>query len=450
MLTIRGRAHGPSCDGLTRRNFLSLGALALGGLSLADLLRCQARGAVREDAGRKSVIMVYLPGGPSHIDLYDMKPDAPAEIRGEFKPIRTNVPGIDLCELLPRQATIADQLAIIRGFRTTGNHDSQILTTGFPPRAYRPAFGSVVSRVLPNEGAGLPAYASLVEETNLPFGEIPAYLGAAHKPLTLRGGGLADLSLARGLTLEQLDDRRKLLRGFDTIRRDLDTRGELSGMDAFHARALEMVTSGKARQAFDLNREPDRVRAKYGKLPGTLQFLLARRLVEAGVRVVTLCGGWANDGVPGSASNLSNWDTHDDNFNRIRQQAPHLDHALYALLDDLRQRGLDQDVVVVACGEMGRSPRVGQSNAGGNASAAGRDHWDTGFALIAGGGLRTGQVIGATDRRGERAAGKPFTPQNLLATLYHVLGIDPAQTFPDHTGRPQYLLDDREPIADLL
>jgi hypothetical protein len=444
-----GPGRGPFCDGATRRTFLRVGALALGGLSLADLLRSDARGE-EPTPSRKSVIMVYLPGGPSHLDLYDMKPDAPVEIRGEFRHIKSNVPGLDLCELLPLQAGIADKLAVVRGFKTLGGHDSQIITTGFPTRPPRPAFGSVVSRLRPTRGAGLPPYVSLVQETNLPFGEDPAYLGPAHRPFSLRGPGLADLTLGRGVTLDRLDDRKGLLHDFDTMRRDLDARRELDGMDAFTARALDLITSSKTREAFDLAREPEKVRALYGPSAGTRQFLLARRLVEAGVRVVTLCGGWVNDGQGDSPSNLSNWDTHEDNFNRIRAQAPHLDRALYALLTDLSARGLDQDVVVVACGEMGRSPRVGKPNSGGNANASGRDHWETGFALLAGGGLRTGQVVGETDRYGERARGNPYTPQHLLATLYSVLEIDPTLTFPDHTGRPQYLLDDPEPIAELV
>ena len=221
-------------------------------------------------------------------------------------------------------------------------------------------------------------------------------------------------------------------------------------MDAFRSRALEMIASPRTRDAFDLAREPVQVREKYGPKPGTQQFLLARRLVEAGVRVVTLCGGWDNDGRGDSSSNLSNWDTHEDNFSRLKIQVPQLDRALYCLIDDLDQRGMLGDVVVVACGEMGRSPRVGRANDGGNANASGRDHWETGFALIAGGGLRMGQVVGETDRRGERARGTPITPQNLLATLYRILGIDPVMTFPDHNGRPQYLLDDRMPISELL
>ena len=448
MLDLWGGGRGAFCNGVTRRDFLSVGSLALGGLSLADLMRHQARGAEAKSRP-KSVIMVYLPGGPSHIDLYDMKPDAPVEIRGEFKHARTNVPGIDLCELMPRQARIADKLAIIRGFQTTGSHESQTLTTGFRPGARRPAFGSVVSKVYPDRGAGLPPYVSLIEETNLPFGEGPAYLGPAHGPFSLRGPGMANLSLARGMTLGRLEERKDLLRSFDAMRQGVDAWRGRAELDPFTGRALDIICSGRARAAFDLSREPRQVRERYGPTPGSQQFLVARRLVEAGVRVVTLCGGWVNDGEGNSPSNLSNWDTHEDNFGRIRKQAPHLDHALYSLITDLHQRGLDQDVVVVACGEMGRAPRVGKSTGATN-SANGRDHWETGFALVAGGGLRMGQVVGETDRHGGRAKGRPFTPQNLLATLYSLLDIDPATTFPDHNGRPQYLLDDRQRISELL
>ena len=383
MLTLRAPGKGRLCDGPSRRNFLSVGALTLGGLSLGDLLRLEARAAAptAPAVSRKSVIFVYLPGGPSHIDLYDMKPEAPVEIRGEFKPIKTTVPGLEISELLPLQAKIADRFSIVRGFRTTGTHDSRMLTTGFKPGVYRPAFGSVVSKMHP--GGGLPPYVTLVQESNLPFGQDPAYLGPAHAPFALRGKGVADLSPPNGMTLDRLADREGLLRDFDTMRRDLDTR-QLDKMDAFTARALDMVRSSQVRDAFDLSREPEKVKAAYGKSPGTLQFLLARRLVEAGARVVTLCGGWVNNGEGDSPSNLSNWDTHEDNFNRLRVQAPQFDRALYALLTDLAQRGLDKDVIVVAADEMGRSPRIGKSTGATN-SPTGRDHWETGFALVAGG-----------------------------------------------------------------
>jgi hypothetical protein len=433
--------------GLSRRAFFQVGALGLGGLTLADLIRLDAHGAVRADKANKSIIMVYLPGGPSHIDTYDMKPDAPAEIRGEFKPIRTNVPGIDVCELMPLHSRIADKFTLVRGFTLPGGHDSREVTTGFRAGIYRPAFGSVVSRMQSRQGSGLPPYVTLIEESNLPFGQDPAYLGPAHAPFSFRGPGMANLTLARGITVDRLGDRVNLLRRFDTLRRDTEA---IDGLDPFTARALGMITTTKARDAFDLAREPLKVRELYGRSEGSQAFLLARRLVEAGVRVVTLCGGWDNDGQGGSSSNLSNWDTHDANFPKLRQQLPNLDRALYALLTDLHQRGLQRDVAVVVCGEMGRAPRVGVPNPGSNATATGRDHWPTGFAFLAGGGLRMGKVIGATDRHGGSAVARGYTVQNLLATMYRVLGIDPARTFLDHLGRPQYLLDDRDTIAELV
>jgi uncharacterized protein (DUF1501 family) len=434
--------------GLSRRAFLQVGTLGLGGITLADLLASQARGsAASPDGARKSVIMVYLPGGPSHIDLFDMKPDAPKEIRGEFQTIRSNVPGMEMCELLPRLSRIADKFAILRGFRTPGGHDGTELTTGFRPQAHRPAFGSVVSRLEGSTRRSLPPYVTLIEESNLPFGQDPAYLGPAHKPFAIQGPGMANLTLARGVTADRLADRSALLREFDSLNRARDYRGELGGMDAFAAQAMEIITSTKTRDAFDVTREPLAVREMYGTNPASTHFLRARRLVEAGVKVVTLCGGWMSNGQ--SPANLSNWDTHEDNFPRVRNQLPYLDRTLSALLNDLHQRGLDKDVVVVACGEMGRSPRVGVPNPGSNASSTGRDHWPTGFCLISGGGLKMGQVVGETDRLGAQPKGRPITVQQVLGTLYDVLGIDPAMTFPDHLGRPQYLLDDREKITEL-
>src|SRR5262249_21537368 len=408
-----GPLRGPPL-GRAGRAFRGAAFVGLGGLTRADLLRLKARGAVRSDAGKKAVIMVYLPGGPSHIDLYDMKPDAPVEIRGEFKPIRTNVPGMAICELLPLQARIADKFAILRGLHTNGSHEGHELTTGYASRAHRPAFGSVVSRLKPSGLQGLPPYVSLVEESNLPYGQEPTYLGPAHRPFAIRGPGMANLTLARGTTPRQVKERTDLLRHFDVMRRDLDARRELDGMDAFTNRALEMITSPRARAAFNLDKEPAPVRDRYGMNPASQQFLLARRLVEAGVRVVTLCGGWVSQGQ--SPANLSNWDTHEENFPRLREQLPHWDRTFHALITDLNVRGLADDVVVIAWGEMGRAPRIGRPNDGSNVSATGRDHWPTSFALVAGGGLRTGQVVGATDRHGGQPRGTPYHPQNVLAT----------------------------------
>jgi hypothetical protein len=444
MLTIHGRRQGPYCDGLSRRNFLKVGALGLAGPTLADLLRLRAQGAARKEAAHKAVILVYLGGGPSHIDMYDMKPNAPAEVRGEFRPIRTNMPGLDLCELMPLQAKIADRLAIVRGVGTRENlHHAHVVLSGVNRDVRRPPIGALVSRLRDGMNETLPPYVSLMPQDHpaVKGGEDPAWAGASHRPFVIQGPGLRNLTLSRDVSLERLQGRTALLRSLDHLERDLgNSRGALADADAFTARALEIVTTGKVRDAFDLAREPLRVREKYGA--DASQFLLARRLVEAGTSVVTL----SYFGERGQT-----WDTHNDNFGYLRRTLPALDRAVHALVTDLAERGLDKDVAVLVCGEMGRSPKVGTPNPGSMAGSNGRDHWpQAGFALFAGGGLKMGQVVGGTNRLGERSLGLPFTMFNVLATLYHVLGIDPATTILDHSGRPQYLLDEREPIAGLV
>jgi hypothetical protein len=453
MLTLFGpRLPGRTCDGISRRDFLRIGALGAGGLTLADLLRWKAQGAVRPEATARSVILVYLPGGPSHIDMYDLKPDAPAEYRGEFRPTRTNVPGMDVCELMPRQATIADKFAIVRGLQTHGNHDPTELLTGIPAAASgfigalrRPAFGCVVSRLRGTDGP-IPPYVSTSSHKLLSAydgPEEPAYLGPAHRPVSAGGPILNDLALPPEVSPGRLEDRQGLLRSFDSLQKGIDNaQRSLEGMDSYRQRALEMSVSTRVRDALDLGREPDRVRDQYGSAGA--DFLRARRLVEAGVSVVSVAarfpvrlGGGIND--PGG------WDTHGSNFKILRAKLPIYDQAVYALIADLHARGLDQDVAVVIWGEFGRTPRIGDS------TPDGRGHWQTaGCALLAGGGLRMGQVVGETDRRAENPRGRPYTPQHVLATLYHVLGIDPALTLSDHSGRPQPLLDRPEPIAALI
>jgi hypothetical protein len=454
MLTFPGANPSRFCDGLSRRGFLKLGALGLGGLTLADMLRLKARGGASPRAGSKAVIYVYLWGGPSHIDTYDMKPDAPVEYRGEFKTIRTNVPGFDICEHLPLQAKIADKLALVRNLKFNPNfHDPVELFSGFKKpteagTAARPDFGSVVSKL--RDGSGprdLPPYIALDKTAGYEFRNGPAYLGLAHKAF-VPGDKMQSLALPRGVTLERLQDRQVLRSSFDGMRRDLDQRA-LDGMDAFTAQALDMVTSSRAREAFDVSREPEPVRARYGEGEAT-RLLQARRLVEAGVPVVTLTFGGV---VPASVckDNISatSWDTHQNGFPCLRAKLPLLDRAVYALITDLHDRGLDRDVTVMIGGEMGRFPQVGKGGCG--ASPDGRGHWtQAGFSLIAGGGLRTGQVVGRTDKRAERPVGTPYTPQNLLATLYRALEIDPATTLPNYSGRPVYLLDDCEPIKELV
>jgi hypothetical protein len=425
MLSIFGQGK-KLCDGLTRREWLRVGGLAFAGLSLADVLRLRA--ANNETGRPKSVIMIWMRGGPSHIDSYDMKPDAPAEIRGEFEPIATNVPGIQICEHMPRQATIMDKLAILRGIRSNdlGDHTPHYIITGSGDRGQHPAFGSVVSYLRPTND-GLPRYVSLMyRPPGLYDNEGPLYCGPAHRPFAPRGEGLANMTLAAGVSHDRLRERRELMQAFDGMSRDVEAASNAGGIDVFQQRAFEMITSPRARQAFDLDREPPQLRDRYGKF--CEHFLMARRLVEAGVSVVTL--------------KVGDWDTHEKNFIDMREQLPQLDVGFHALVTDLYARGLQDDVAVVLWGEFGRAPRISRGD--------GRDHWpDAGAAVVAGGGFRVGQVIGDTDRQGGRSRGRPYTPGNVLANLYHHLGIDPALTIPDHNRRPVHLLDERDVVREL-
>jgi hypothetical protein len=426
MLSILGQGT-KLCDGITRREMLRVGGLAFAGLSLADILRLRASAAPDAPRG-KSVIMIWLRGGPSHIDSYDMKPDAPAEIRGEFKPIATNVPGIRICEHMPRQARIMDKLAILRGIKSNdlGDHTPHYIITGFPDRGKRPAFGSVVSYLRPRTD-GLPPYVSLMYKApGLYDNESPAYTGPAHRPFVPKAEGLKNLSPAKGVTLDRLGDRKRLLRQLDTVSREVDYNAGMSGIDSYTRRAMEMVASPKVRAAFDLGKEPLSVRERYGKF--CENFLLALRLTAAGVPVVTL--------------KVGDWDTHEKNFRDMREQLPQLDQGFHALVSDLHDRGLDKDVAVVLWGEFGRAPKISRGD--------GRDHWpEAGAAVVAGGGFNVGQAIGETDAHGGRAKGTPYTPSNVLASLYQHLGIDPITTIPDHNRRPMYVLDDREPVREL-
>ncbi len=440
-----------------RRDFLRIGALGLGGLSLADVLRLRSHAAPTA-ATKKSVIMVCLPGGPSHIDMYDPKPEAPVEFRGEFGSIPTNVPGLEFCEHLPLQAQIADKLSVIRGIKFQGRHDPYELLSGYPSartgeiRAGEkwPVFGSVVSRLRGEAAMTMPPYVNLndlrvVPETDDP--EVPRYLGPQFAPFRPTGDGLANLRLPANVSADRLRDRQTLLAQFDQARRAADALGPLRALDEFQQQALGMVTSGTVHQALDLSREDPRVCERY---QGCTDLLLARRLVEAGVSVVTVAQGGVQRG-PGLPV-FGIWDTHTENFPSMRKLLPDYDRAIYTLLTDLYDRGLDQQVAVVIWGEFGRSPRIGdETKALGSRFATGRGHWwDAGFAVVAGGGLRMGQVVGETDARAERAKGKPYTPQNVLATIYHVLGIDPTTAFPDYQGRPMHLLDVRETIRELV
>jgi hypothetical protein len=422
MLSILGRGT-KLCDGITRREVLRVGGLAFFGLTLADVLRLRASTTPGTGAG-KSVIMIWMRGGPSHIDSFDMKPQAPAEIRGEFEPISTNVPGIQICEYLPQTAQIMNRLAVLRGIRSNdlGDHTPHYILTGFPDRGVRPTLGAVVSHLQPRSD-GLPPYVSMMYR---PDHESSTYLGTANGPFVPSGAGLSNLSMANGVSVGQLDERQNLLTQFDALQHDLDSGDDFAAHDAFNAQALEMITSPHVRNAFDLSKEPASIHDHYG--PFCRNFLLARRLAEAGVSVVTL--------------KVGDWDTHERNFIDMREQLPQLDQGFSALVNDLYDRGLENDVAVVLWGEFGRAPRISRGD--------GRDHWpDAGAAVLAGGGFRMGQVIGQTGPDGGRHVGTPYTPSNVLASLYGHLGIDTATTIPDHLGRPMYVLDDREPVREL-
>jgi hypothetical protein len=441
MLDFIGRGQ-RTCDGVSRRTFLKVGALAVGGLSLPGLLRRRAAAAPGTSPSRKSVILIWLAGGPSHIDMYDLKPNAPAEFRGEFRPIATNVTGIQVSEHLPRQARVMDKLAVVRSaYHTNAGHGmgSQWMLTGYQPTIevndnIYPSTGSVVAKVRgPNE-PGLPAYVNLPRVLGL--GKA-AYLGASYNPFApdsdpnSEGFQVRNLKLPGVVDARRLGRRRELLTELDTIRRDIDARGDIEGLDTFYREGLEMVTDTKAQRAFDVQREPAKLRERYGRHDLGQCCLLARRLVEAGVTYVTLQAG-------------GGWDTHADNFKQLKNKLlPRYDQALAALVSDLCDRGLDKDVLVMAMGEFGRTPRV---NGG-----AGRDHWPGAMSVVyAGGGLKMGQVVGTTNATAEHPTSRPATPGCVLATMYHALGIDYKHAFYDQAQRPLPILNEGEPIAELI
>jgi hypothetical protein len=429
MLTL----HGPRqrfCDGVSRRNFLQIGAIGAG-LTLADLLRLRAEGAaVAGSSSRKSVIMINLPGGPSHMDMYDLKPEAPAEYRGEFKAIKTNVPGVQICEHFPRQAKMWDKFAVIRSVIGGPEHSDSQTNTGYTEftnrTAHHPSVGAVISR-LRGTSNEIPPYVSL---RGMSPGTEPGFLGVAHRPFTTDGAVRRNLVLANGVDSSKVKDRRTLLASFDSVRRDIDSSGTMTGLDRFQDRAVDIIFSGKVRKALDLSREEPRSRERYKGVQGE-QFLTARRLVEAGVGCVTL--------------NYGGWDTHSQNFITLRRQLPPLDVYLSNLVQDLHDRGMQDDVVLIMWGEFGRTPKIGDS------TPDGRGHWPPVMsALIAGGGLKMGQAIGTSSSRGEYPKDRPYTVPQVLSTIYHALGIDPSKTFPNGSGRPMYILDDRKKVAELV
>lgn len=455
MLDIFGRPDSKNthCDGISRRAFLKIGGLAAGGLSLAQLLALDAKAGTGRS--HKAIINIYLPGGPSHLDMFDLKPEAPSEIRGEFKPIKTNVPGMEICELFPRLAKMADKFAIIRSISDSeGDHDCFQCMTGrtrkgaAPPGGW-PAFGAWVSK-LQGSNPGVPANLALMYPTgNRTWGEAGTggFIGPAHTPMALLtkdpNAKAANMTLG-GITLDRLRERDRLLQSIDQFRREADHTGVMEGMDSFHQQALDLLAGGGVSHALDLFKEDPRTLERYGEndpkyrrdgAPRMVRnLLIARRLVEAGARVVSL--------------NYSRWDWHGGdgmNFLESRAEFPPLDQGLSALITDLHERGLDKNVSVVVWGEFGRTPKINQMNS--------RDHWPkVTFALLAGGGMRTGQVIGATDRHGADIVERPVKFQEVFATLYHNLGIDLREAkVLDTQGRPHYLVDSGiSPISELI
>jgi len=440
------------CDGVSRRQFLTIGGLTCGagGLSLGGLLR--AEDAVAKTGGKparhKALINVFLGGGPPHQDMWDLKPDAPSEIRGEFKPISTNVAGIQICEVFPRLAARMDRCAIIRSVvGCEGAHAGYQCMTGWPESNLkslggRPSMGASIAKLYGPVDRAVPPFVGLAAKTShMPWSDsgTAGFLGPAYSPFKPEGPDRDNMTL-KGMPLDRLADRRRLLTSLDKLRRDADATGIMEGMDAFSQRAFDVLTGSRLLDALDISKEDPKIREAYGDgKPYKFQYdgaptcndhlLIARRLVEAGVRVVSLSYG--------------RWDSHGENFALVRDHGAKLDQCLTALLDDLEQRGMIDDVAVVVWGEFGRTPKINKN--------AGRDHWpQVSAALLAGGGLRTGQVIGATNRLGEHATDRPVHMQEITATLYHALGVRTSETtLVDATGRPQFLVE-RQPISELI
>ncbi len=450
MLTLLGPRDRSFCDGLSRRSFLSIGGFAMAGtacLPLADQLRAEA--ASKKPASQKAVINVFLGGGPPHQDMWEIKTDAPREIRGEFHPIATAVPDVQIGECFPKIAAMADRFAFIRSIMgCAGGHDAYQCFSGWDRRNMqfiggRPAVGPVAAKVLGQVAPGVPAAMALANRTShKPWSEPggPGFLGVGYSPFKPDTDGLSNLKL-NGVTLDRLQDRKSLLSGLDQLKREVDASGVLEGMDAFNQAALGVMTSSRLLDALDISKEDPKTVARYGDgKPYQFQYdgaptvndqlLIARRLVEAGVRSVTLSFG--------------RWDSHGKNFDLVRDHGTKLDQCVTALVSDLEERGMLDDVTVVVWGEFGRTPKVNKG--------AGRDHWPrVSCCLMAGGGMQTGQFIGSTNRLGEYAVDRPVHMQEVIATVYHNLGIDPeTTTLADPAGRPQYLIEKRIPMRELV
>jgi hypothetical protein len=439
-----------------RRTWLKLGIGGLAGGSFPGLLGLvqQARAADKAvNAARRSpanCILIWMDGGPTHIETFDPKPDAPAEMRGEFVPISTNVPGIQICEHLPRLAKIADKYAIIRSVHhNQGNHGAgnHYMMTGAPPRipvgcgayvSFHPSMGSVAAheRSAPH---GLPSYFSLPGMTRSGG---PNFLGAAYAPFVVSDDPSAkdfrvrDLALPRGMEETRFLARRDLRSLVDTLPRidDPAAADPVKALDGYYEQGYRLVMTPEAQQAFQIEKEPDAVRDAYGRDGFGQRLLLARRLVEAGVPFVTI--------------NQGGWDDHSELWANLKKRLPSWDQAVAALIADLDDRGLLENTMVIALGEFGRTPKI--STVSGR-SSPGRDHWSSAMSILfAGAGTPGGQVIGATDRLGHAPVDRPLSPENFVSTVYTKLGIDPGKHFITPAGRPAFLVSDPTPIRELM
>jgi hypothetical protein len=447
------------CDGMSRRSFLQLGVAGMASVGLPAILRAKEASAPASAKKNTSVILIWLDGGPSHMDLYDLKPDAPAEYRGIWKPIKTNVPGFDISELFVKQAKVADKFSIVRSLHhDTGDHFAgghRMLTakdmgvSGANTEGKFPSIGAVASRELGARQPGLPPYVAVPIAASI--GLVPGYfgahmLGAQHNPFQTggdpNGAGFAvrNLELVNGLTVERLENRRHLLQSFDQARRVFDNLTESTAIDRFQKDAFEFVGGQRARRAFDIGKEDPRLRDRYGRHNWGQSTLLARRLVEAGTTFVTV--------------HFGGWDHHWDLKAGMENNLPIVDAAVASLFTDLEERGLLESTLVVLCGEFSRTPRMNDGGNGGppgSKGTPGRDHWGNSmFCLMGGGGVKGGQIVGSTDRLGTQPLTRAVTPSNIHATIYHVLGIDPKLQLLDPSGRPVSVLDDPAPIHELI
>lgn len=440
---------------------------------MADVLRMKANADESPSELDTSVIFIWLPGGPPHMEMYDMKPDAPLDYRGEFHPIQTKVSGLDVCELMPRHASCADKYSIIRSiahnFADHGGGHKRFLTGRDPkePTGFvndYPAVGSVVAKCREHLNTGLPNYISGTDPGRAgvdvySFGA--AYLGPSYAPFNVPGDPSSEkfevknISLSQSIS-ERLDDRMLLRNQFDQMRRRVDQSGLMDAMDGFQTKAVDLLTSEKARDAFDLSQESDELRDRYGRHAWGQRALLSRRLVEAGCSFVTMVMEKPyQSGVEWLKQGTYNWDSHAVNchlFDDAKVRLPIYDQAVTALVEDLHNRGLNKRVLLVVTGEFGRTPKIShQTGSQTGVTQPGRDHWPSAMSmLISGGGLQMGKVIGSTNSKGEEPLDNPLTPNDLWATVYRHLGIDPEMSFNDHSGRPLPILPDGKPIADLI